>query len=261
VNTRASSAETGAWQSFIDEIARWNDAGRVVEFWWRDDDAGRPDPALSRLLALAQRACTPLALAVVPLHCEPEIFEHAGDMVSVLQHGADHANRAAAGEKKTEFSAAEPPAAALARLAAARGRLEARAGGRFLPVLAPPWNRLPAHLAPALAAAGFRGISQYGARVCAEAAPGLRQVNTHVDIIAWRAGRGFVGAEFALGAATRHLAAKRVSAADPQEPTGWLSHHALHDEAAWAFLERLFESTRALPAVAWRRPEELFHVS
>jgi hypothetical protein len=63
-----------------------------------------------------------------------------------------------------------------------------------------------------------------------------------------------------LAAATRHLAAKRMAAADAHEATGWLSHHAVHDEAAWTFLERLFESTRAPSAVAWRRPEELFHI-
>ncbi len=88
-----------------------------------------------------------------------------------------------------------------------------------------------------------------------------RQVNTHVDIIAWRTDRAFVGEEQALSAATTHLAAKRMRAADVDEATGWLTHHAVHDENAWAFLERLFESTRSLPAVVWRRPEELFNNS
>jgi len=152
-------------------------------------------------------------------------------------------------------------AAALARLAAGRTRLEAVAGGRFLPVLAPPWNRLPEAVASQLAGAGLLGLSQYGPRSRAECAPGVAQVNTHVDIIAWRGDRAFIGEDRALDAATRHLAAKRMRAADAGEPTGWLTHHAVHDEAAWAFLERLFESTRELPAVAWRRPEELFNIS
>lgn len=252
---------SAAWQLFFDEISRWKDAGRVVEFWWRDDDAARPDPALSRLVALAQRMSVPLALAAVPTRSEKETFDGIGPLVSILQHGTDHANRATVNEKKTEFAASEPPAEAIARLAACRRQLEAIAGKRFLPVLAPPWNRLPDPLALQLAAAGFRGLSQYGPRTRAEVAPGLRQVNTHVDIIAWRSGRAFIGADHALGAATQHLAAKRVKAADPGEATGWLTHHVVHDEAAWAFLERLFESTRGLPAVAWRRPEELFHLS
>jgi len=246
-----------AWQALFDEIARWKDAGRQVEFWWRDDDAARPDPVLSRLVALAQRMSVPLALAAIPKQSEKETFENIGPFVSILQHGTDHANRALPGEKKTEFAASEPPAEAIARL---RRQLEMKAGEHFLPVLAPPWNRLPDHLALQLAAAGLRGLSQYGPRSRVEAAPGLRQVNTHVDIIAWRSGRAFIGADAALRAATRHLAAKRAAAADPGEATGWLTHHAVHDEAAWAFLERLFESTRGLPALAWRRPEELFHI-
>ena len=250
-----------AWQLFFDEISRCKDAGRVVEFWWRDDDAARPDPALSRLVALAQRMSVPLALAAVPVQSRKETFDDIGPLVSILQHGTDHANRAAVNEKKTEFAASEPPAEAIARLAACRTLLEAIAGKRFLPVLAPPWNRLPDHLALQLAAAGFRGLSQYGPRTRTEVAPGLRQVNTHVDIIAWRTGRAFIGADHALSAATKHLAAKRTEAADPGEATGWLTHHAVHDEAAWAFLERLFESTCGRPTVAWRRPEELFHLS
>jgi hypothetical protein len=253
------SPGTGAWQEFLDEIARWRDAGRTAEFWWRDDDAAAPAPALSRLMSLAHKSATPLALAVIPMRCTEEIFKDAGAFISVLQHGTDHANRAGAGEKKTEFAAAEAPAAAIARLVAARGPLAALAGRLFLPVLAPPWNRLPRQLAARLAAAGYRGLSQYGARSRAEASPGLRQVNTHVDIIAWRSGGGFLGVDEALAAATRHLAAKRSAAADAHEPTGWLTHHAVHDEAAWAFLERLFESTRGLAGVAWRRPVEIFH--
>lgn len=249
-----------SWRAFLDEIARSADAGRPVEFWWRDDDAARADALLSRLVALAQRMSIPLALAAIPSRSERQAFQDMGSLVSILQHGTDHANRAAAGEKKTEFAAAEPVAAALARLEAGRRQLEAIAGARILPVLAPPWNRLPDRLASRLADAGLRGLSQYGARKRAECAPGLRQVNTHVDIIAWRAGRVFIGEEQALGAATRHLAAKRMQTADAGEATGWLTHHAVHDETAWTFLERLFESTRELPAVAWRRPEELFNV-
>jgi hypothetical protein len=250
-----------AWNGFHEEIARWADSGRAVEFWWRDDDAARVDPVLSRLVGLAQGLSIPLALAAIPAHSERQAFQDMGPLVSVLQHGTDHANRAAAGGKKTEFDAAEPVAAALIRLDAGRKRLETTAGERFLPVLAPPWNRVPDGLASRLADAGLRGLSQYGPRSRAECAPGLRQVNTHVDIIAWHSGRAFVGVEQALAAATTHLAAKRMQTADAGEATGWLSHHAVHDEAAWAFLERLFESTRKFPAVAWRRPEELFNVS
>jgi hypothetical protein len=248
-----------AWRALEDEIARWRDAGRVAEFWWRDDDAARPAPALSRLLQLAQRSATPLALAVVPMQAEAEIFAELGPDLAVIQHGSDHRDRAGAGAKKSEFAAAEPPEHALARLARGRAKLAGWARSRFVPVLAPPWNRLPESLLPHLAGAGFLGLSRFGARAAAAPARGLRQVNTHVDLVAWRAGRGFVGEEAALGAAIRHLAAKREGRADAGEPTGWLSHHAVHDEAAWSFLERLFETIRPAPGLRWCAAQELFH--
>lgn len=252
---------SAAWRALDDELARWRDGGRVAEFWWRDDDAARPDPALERLLVLAHASAVPLALAVVPMQAEKEAFETASSNVSIIQHGSDHRNRAGAGEKKTEFPAAEPPGAAAARLAAARERLAAWARTRFVPVLAPPWNRLAESLLPQLVPAGFRGLSRFGTRAAAQPVPGVRQVNTHVDLIAWHAGRGFVGEDAALAAAVRHLAAKRMGGADAAEPTGWLSHHAVHDEAAWAFLERLFETLRAGPALRWRSARDLFHTS
>jgi hypothetical protein len=252
---------SAAWRALTDELARWRESGRVAEFWWRDDDAARPDPALARLCALSAQASVPLALAVVPLGADPALLGALGQTVTVIQHGTDHRNRAGAGEKKTEYPAVESAQAAAARLAAAREQLATWAGDRFVPVLVPPWNRLPENLVGQLVPAGLRGLSRYGARTSAQPAPGVRQVNTHVDLVAWHAGRGFVGEDAALEAAVRHLAAKRVGRADAGEPTGWLSHHAVHDEASWAFLEQLFETLRAAPGLRWCGAQELFHVS
>ena len=250
-----------AWRALGDELGRWRDAGRAAEFWWRDDDAARPDPALARLLALAQRTATPLALAVIPMQAAAEAFEAIGAGVSIIQHGTDHRNRAGAGEKKTEFPAAEAPLAARARLAGARAQLADWARARFVPVLAPPWNRLPQTVVAELVPAGFHGLSRFGARAAAQPAAGLREANTHVDLIDWRAGRGFVGEDAALRAALRHLAAKRAGEVDAGEPTGWLSHHAVHDEAAWFFLERLFETLRATPDLRLLGAQEIFRAS
>jgi hypothetical protein len=240
-----------AWRGFEEDLARRRDAGRAAVFWWRDDDAGGPTENIGRLLGLAAASAVPLALAVVPAAAQPALFRmlHAG--VAVLQHGCDHRNRAGLGEKKTEFPAAEPEEEALARIAAARARLESIAGAWLLPVLAPPWNRLRGTLLARLPEIGLRGLSTYGPRSAVEPAPGLRQVNTHLDIVAWRAGRGFIGEDEALGQARRHLALQS------DEPTGWLSHHAAHEPASWAFLERLFDVTRRCGA-HWAHPGTVF---
>lgn len=247
-----------AWGAFDAELQRWADTGREIAFWWRDDDATRADPALARLLALAERAQVPLALAVIPAGAEAGLFEAMGRMTSVIQHGADHRNRAAAGAKKSEFPGSEAPGETLARLSAARERLARLAGARLLPVLAPPWNRIDRALLPGLAGVGLRGLSQYGPRGAEVPAAGLRQVNTHVDIIDWRGSRGFAGEAAVLRMAEAHLKARRIRQADPAEPTGWLTHHACHDGAAWDFLEQLFEFTRGTPAVRWKAAGELF---
>lgn len=255
---RGCGVVNAAWRSLADECARWRDAGRPVEFWWRDDDASRPVPPLERLLTMADANRVPVALAVVPAAVDSALLAGLSTRVDVLQHGVDHRNRAAAGEKKTEFSTAEPLEMALMRLKRARIRLDRLAGERSIGVLVPPWNRLSGQLIAHLAAAGFRGLSRYGVRDAAQAAPGLRQSNTHVDLIDWHGGRRFAGEEVALGLAVDHLARRRLNQADAGEPTGWLTHHAQHDEAAWRFLEQLFEASRRLPGVRWVAACEMF---
>lgn len=234
------------WGEFEDELARRRTAGRPAQFWWRDDDAAAVLPALKEIIQLSEKTRVPLALAVIPEAAEPELFRRLHDRVTVLQHGTDHRNRAAAGEKKTEYPGGEPIEAALARISDGFGRLRTFAGKRFFPVLAPPWNRVRKDLLTKLPAIGIRGVSGYGARTSAEPAPGLRQVNTHVDIVAWRQGRRFIGESEALSKAIQYLKG--------EEPVGWLTHHAVHDAAARNFLERLF----TLEGVRWLSAAEAF---
>ncbi|MEP7083205.1 MAG: polysaccharide deacetylase family protein [Betaproteobacteria bacterium] len=246
------------WQLLAEELSRWRDAGRVAEFWWRDDDATGPTPALNRLTALAADARVPLGLAVIPDGAEAALFEGLGAGIEVLQHGVDHRNRAVAGEKAAEYPSTEPRASALHRLASGRARLRELAGDRLLPVLVPPWNRFSETLVPDLPGLGFRGFSAFGPRSAQQPAAGLCQVNTHVDLIAWKRGRGFIGEERALAEAVEHLAARRTATVDPVEPTGWLTHHAVHDEPVWSFLAQLFEKTSDRPGVRWLRPTDAF---
>jgi hypothetical protein len=242
-----------SWQSLDEELARWRDAGREVDFWWRDDDAIAPSALVRQLLQLSKSSGVPLALAVIPLGAAPELFEALG-AATVLMHGTDHRNRASAAEKKSEFPLDESEAEAVARLAAARERLERLAGASFLPVLAPPWNRFKRSLIARLPESGLHGISGYGARQSGE--PGVTEVNTHVDIIDWKT-RRFMGEAAALRAAVKHLAARREGSADAREPTGWLTHHELHEAPTWLFLEQLFERTRKMGA-RWAEAKGLF---
>jgi hypothetical protein len=229
------------WDDFAAECAR-----RRPRFWWRDDDAGAVTPHLKKLVELSGKSGVPLALAVVPDRAEAELFGLLHERITVLQHGTDHRNRAAPGEKKTEYPRREPLESALARVAQGFEKLRNLGGSQVLPVLAPPWNRLREDLLRELPAIRIRGVSGYGARASAEPAPGLRQANTHVDIVAWQQGRRFVGEAAAL--------IKAIECLKSEEPVGWLTHHAVHDAAAWKFLERLF----TLDGVRWLSAAEAF---
>ena len=68
-----------SWQALADEAARWRDAGRPAELWWRDDDAVDAGPSLDRLLAIVRDTQTPLALAVVPAHATSALAARLAD--------------------------------------------------------------------------------------------------------------------------------------------------------------------------------------
>ena len=100
----------------------------------------------------------------------------------------------------------------------------------------PPWNRIDGRLLPSLGEIGFAALSVFGK---AKPAP-IAVVNTHVDIIDWHGGRG--GKDHGvLAAGTCRASCEWRREAGSREAIGVLTHHLVHDEIAWLFLERLFE--------------------
>src|SRR5258707_13626580 len=111
-----------SWQMLEEELARWKDTGRTVDFWWRDDDATAPSAAVRQLLQLSKASGVPLALAEIPLGAKPGLFEALG--ASGLMHRTDHRNRAAAAKKKSAFPLAKPDSRDITRLNASTERVE-----------------------------------------------------------------------------------------------------------------------------------------
>ncbi len=224
------------------ELDRWGQAGRQATWWWRDDDAAEPSPALDRLLQLGHDI--PLALAVVPLSTGEALAARLrrADRVTVLQHGYGHQNYAGAKEKKIELGPQRPGQIVIGELATGKLRLESLFGAKALPVLVPPWNRIAPALVPILPELGYRGLSQFGPRPRRMALRGLLQSNCHVDLMDWQS-RSFIGESVAISALVKHLALRYAGATTQpdlaSEPSGLMSHHAAHDKPAWAFLERL----------------------
>lgn len=244
------------WLALAAELDRWAASGRTATFWWRDDDADSPSPALARLLDLTTgHGIVPL-LAVVPEWAEPSLAGSLSETpVQAAQHGIAHRNNAAAGQSRTELVDGLP--CLDDGLRKGRQRLAELLGDRLLPVLVPPWNRLGTGLRARLAGLGYAGLSTYRPRPAARC-EGLVLVNCHCDPIDWRGGRGFLGEDAALAQLCEHLAARRAGTADAEEPTGILSHHAVHDGATWRFLEKLAGRLAAHPAACWTRPSAIF---
>ena len=54
-----------SWDDLTTELDGWDEAGMIAEFWWRDDDAVEPTPALDQLLDLRKSLDVPLAIAAM----------------------------------------------------------------------------------------------------------------------------------------------------------------------------------------------------
>jgi hypothetical protein len=248
-----------SWASLGAELDRWADAGLGASFWWRDDDAEMPSPALDRLLALRASRDLPLALAVIPAGAGEALARRLRHEKSlrVLQHGYAHRNHAPDEEKTIELGRHRPLAAVMAELRAGRRRLEALFGKRFQNVVVPPWNRIDERVVGALAPAGYRGFSVFGPRPARLALSGLIQANCHVDIMDWNS-RRFAGTAPVLKRTLLHLRRRRLNEADVTEPTGLMTHHLAHDRAAWDFIARFLDETTSHPATRWIGSAEVF---
>ncbi len=236
------------WRAIEILLDRFAAAGRTARFWLRDDDATEPTPLLDRLVALCERHRAPLLLAVIPEPATQGLADRLAGarQIQPCQHGYSHRNHAPEGTKSREFGPDRPLAVMLGELAAGRDRLLTLFGAELRPVLVPPWNRIDADLLPHLPALGFKALSTIG-RQPFPGQPAIATINPLVDIIDWRHGR--VGYDHA--ALIGKLAAELETALESGEAIGVLTHHLVHDETAWRFLETLLAITAAHPAVRW----------
>lgn len=249
-----------AWRALDAELERWAALGLKPQFWLRDDDAVAPTDQLDRLLGLCAEFRIPLALAVIPADAIEQLAQRLRGLeeVSILQHGFAHANHAVRGEKNSEFAENRPLDIMTGELVQGRARLSGLFGDAALPVLVPPWNRVAFSLLARLPDAGLIGLSRYKARAVRAAAPGVLEVNSHVDLIRWRDNRtGGPLVDMTAGLAA-HLAAKRTGAANRDEPTGILAHHLVMDRTAWATLKALLAKLARDPRVSWPSSAAIF---
>ncbi|MBB3996369.1 polysaccharide deacetylase family protein [Aureimonas pseudogalii] len=243
MTTQPDDAE-GLWA----ELDRWADAGRTLDLWWRDDDACDETSALDRLLALSGRYDLPVALAVVPATATPALVRRLrGTRAAVLQHGWRHANHARLGGRAVECGGDRPVEAVLAEFRLGRERLAALFAARFHPVMVPPWNRIERAVAERLPGEGYRALSGFGPPAFGPGVP--NEINADLDVLRWKGGARFAGAQKLERTMREALAARREGGID--RPFGLLTHHLSHDEDTWAFLDHFVPQLAAHPAVRW----------
>jgi hypothetical protein len=227
-----------------------------LTIWWRDDDAVSSSPALQRLLAIKRRWAIPLALSVIPMRVDMTLASAIQEVqnLDVLVHGYAHANNAAPGSHKAEFAAGREVPAMRAELAQGLGALRVVVP-HCLPVFVPPWNQIPTELWPELTAAGYRGLSAWGAEDRWPKLPSLVIANAHIDVIAWReGGRPKTTAELidelsAILASGRHANGR---------PIGVLTHHLQMPDAAFANLEGFFGHIAQDERFVWTAARRIF---
>lgn len=231
--------------------------GLKARFWWRDDDAIEPTPALDRLLDIANTYQIEVGLAVIPEPATQALADRLRNepYAKVLLHGYRHKNyqRKDLGEKAAELGTRRDPAEAIDELRQGKARLEQMFGDSFIPALVPPWNRMTPEIGRGAAAIGLAGRSSFN--WFHEAEPHWLQ--THIDMIKWKKGRRFIGWRSSAMRFDLQLTRRRNS---PAEPIGILSHHLAMEEDSFRFLEEVHAITSAHPGAEWPPIHDLFAI-
>lgn len=220
--------------AFRAEMMHWRHAGLSFKLWLRDDDAVAVTPALERLLALSVTYHVPILLAVIPVFAEKALARKLVEfpLVTPCQHGFSHHNHANPGMRPIEFGG-RPIPEMVADLSAGRRRLQDVFDKPLPPILVPPWNRIDPDLPALLPGLGFTTLSTFGANQFSQHRA-LSEHNCHVDIVAWREGRK--GFENVMG---QLIVAMEKARLEGGRAVGLLTHHLVHDAAAWSVLEKL----------------------
>ncbi|MEL7133213.1 MAG: polysaccharide deacetylase family protein [Pseudomonadota bacterium] len=238
------------WSPLRTELAAHRRTRMELHLWWRDDDATKPTPALDQLADLSRKIDVPVHLAIIPAHAtDPLAAQVDGTQLIPLVHGWTHHDHSEEGEKKNEFFSLRPSRSD--DVAQAMSRMRALFGAALRPMFVPPWNRIDPDLLPTLSAEGYTALSTFGARDTDMPAPGLRQINTHVDPIWWKGTRDLVDPDQLITQTVSYLQARRRGEADASEPLGLLTHHLVHTPAIWAFSEIFLHEMLSGGATPW----------
>ncbi|MEX0328395.1 MAG: polysaccharide deacetylase family protein [Ruegeria sp.] len=247
------------WHPLEAELKHWQLENLTLPIWWRDDDAVTVTLQLDTLNKVAEDLGVPVHLAVVPCDADADLagfVEQAPQLVPVV-HGWAHKNHAPPTEKKSEFRLHRPLTEAVEDARHGMARLQDLFGNRLCPMFVPPWNRVAQKVVEELPGLGFRILSTATPRKAALAAPGLLQVNTHLDPIDWKGTRGLVDPDVLVAQVVDLLKDRRLGRTDNAEAFGILTHHLVHTPDVWTFTQSLIQRLLDGPGQVWTATETL----
>ena len=245
-----SNYSTQKWAVLKDELDLWASKQRRATLWLRDDDAVEPTTKLDRLDQLCQHHNAPYTIATIPSFSTPALADWCSSrpLCSVGVHGVGHHNHAPAGQKKCELGLHRGLDVILDELVLARQNTQTLFKDNFVDMLVPPWNRIDGDLIPHLSAIGFKSLSTYGWPRSTEPAR-IFHLNTHVDIIDWKGTRGGLPVDILVADLVNAL--KTARDLQYHLPIGILTHHLVHDDLAWTFLQELKAFCEANENIEW----------
>ncbi|MBI1210242.1 MAG: polysaccharide deacetylase [Alphaproteobacteria bacterium] len=250
------------WAEIRAELDLWKAKKKPALFWWRDDDATDANAKLERLLAVAEEFDTPVALSAIPARATPRLAKLVAKskVAEILVHGLRHENHATRDRTKRELGGEASLDAVLLDAATGLRLARARFGTKCLPVLVPPWNRITARAVPHLPKLGFKGLSTWKPRTQKFAAPGLLQVNAHLDVIDWRHDRILKSEQTIAGLLLRKLRWRREKQSRMEEPLGLLTHHAFWNARKEKLVIGLLDTLKSHAAVRFVKASQAFEL-
>ncbi len=248
------------WDKVRAELDIWYKQRREALFWWRDDDATDVTPQLRMLAGTAKTHDVCVGLSVIPVAASAALkrYVRGQNNLEVLVHGYAHKNHARPAEAKREFSGSRHRADMLTELEHGLRLIRDGFGSKALPVLVPPWNRIPPNLVSHLPELGYAGISTWKPRPVQARKGGFATVNAHLDVIDWRRGKVPKAERLVGSLLLRKLRWRRANPGRASEPLGILTHHLLWDDRVEALMTRILQTTRSHPAARWMTPREVF---
>ena len=231
------------WQDLEHELSIWEERGQVATFWWRDDDAAKLTPSLTRLIEISNKYSAPLHLAVIPQALEQAAIDkiNAAPHVWVMQHGFSHTDYAPQGTGCWELGNDRPLAQVIDELSQGYKILSEAFGHKFLPIQVPPWTRISPDVVSHLKSIGYKALSQEGEGANSPYADQIKIINPHCDPIKWKGGARFKGTPKALECLVSHLKFRRSNNGDLLETTGLCTHHLDHSDELWMFLDNFVQ--------------------